>query len=174
MGIINTFDRCLDSPFLFRDADAPARVAGLLEQADDQAAPTGRLTSVASAYWTRMGSKEHLRWVMPEPEGELLDALARLHAAGTDTLIPEGRLVGMFRAHGLLTPVWDLPVGTGAEALEDPAADFKTALDAALADHRARGTRITAEAQQVRPGVRIAFLEGPDGVVLELLERRAA
>jgi len=46
-------------------------------------------------------------------------------------------------------------------------------LDAALADHRARGTPITAEAQQVRPGVRIAFLEGPDGVVLELLERRA-
>ena len=28
---------------------------------------------------------------------------------------------GMFRAHGLLAPVWDLPVGTGAEALEEPA-----------------------------------------------------
>jgi len=47
-------------------------------------------------------------------------------------------------------------------------------LDAALAAHRARGTRIITEAQQVRPGVRMAFLEGPDGVVLELLERRAA
>ena len=28
----------------------------------------------------------------------------------------------MFRAHGLLAPVWDLPVGTGPEALEEPAA----------------------------------------------------
>jgi catechol 2,3-dioxygenase-like lactoylglutathione lyase family enzyme len=46
-------------------------------------------------------------------------------------------------------------------------------LDAALAAHHARGTRITSEVQQVRPGLRIAFLEGPDGVVLELLERRA-
>ena len=30
----------------------------------------------------------------------------------------------MFRAHGLLVPVWDLPVGTGPEALEEPAARF--------------------------------------------------
>ena len=32
------------------------------------------------------------------------------------------RLVGSFRAHGLLVPVWDLAVGTGAETLEEPAA----------------------------------------------------
>ncbi len=124
-------------------------VSELLEQADEQAAPTARLTSVDSAYWTRMGAKEHLRWVMPEPEGELLDALARLHAAGRDSLIPEGRLVGMFRAHGLLTPVWDLPVGTGAEALEDPAADFRTALDAALADT----APLTSEERSARSGM---------------------
>jgi hypothetical protein len=40
----------------------------------------------------------------------------------------------MFRAHGLLAPVWDLPLGTGPEALEDPASTFKDDLDAALAD----------------------------------------
>ena len=40
---------------------------------------------------------------------------------------------GMFRAHGLLVPVWDLPPGTGAEALEEPAAAFAAALDEALA-----------------------------------------
>ena len=48
--------------------------------------------------------------------------------------MPDSRLVGMFRAHGLLVPVWDLEVGTGAEALEEPAAAFRTALDEALAD----------------------------------------
>ena len=58
-----------------------------------------------------MGTKEHLRWVMPDPEDALLDALARLHAAGRDTLVDGSRLVGMFRAHGLLAPVWDLAAG---------------------------------------------------------------
>jgi hypothetical protein len=42
--------------------------------------------------------------------------------------------VGTFRAHGLLVPVWDLPVGTGAEVLEQPAARLAEQLDAALAD----------------------------------------
>ncbi len=38
MAIINTFDKCLDSPYLFRDLEAPARVGSLLSQADDQLA----------------------------------------------------------------------------------------------------------------------------------------
>ena len=113
--------------------DAPDLV-GALEQANAAVNPTARLTSVTAAYWTDVGSKEHLRWVMPEPEDALLDALARLHAAGRDVLVPDSRLVGMFRAHGLLTPVWDLPVGTGADALEEPADRFAADLAEALAD----------------------------------------
>jgi hypothetical protein len=115
------------------DADRPA-LAAALEQANDHASPTARLTTVPSAYWTDVGTKEHLRWVMPEPENELLDALARLHAAGKDVLVDGSRFVGMFRAHGLLAPVWDLPVGTGPEALEEPAEQFAADLAAALAD----------------------------------------
>ena len=115
-------------------ADVPdAAVAGALEEANGQVNPTLRLTLVEAAYWTDVSTKEHLRWVMPEPEGPLLDALARLHAAGQDVLVPDSRLVGMFRAHGLLTPVWDLPLGTGAEALEEPADRFAKDLAAALA-----------------------------------------
>ncbi len=82
-----------------------------------------------------MGTKEHLRWVLPEPEDRLLDALARLHAAGEAAAwSTAGRLVGMFRAHGLLTPVWDLPIGTGPEPLEEAAGRFRQQLDDALAD----------------------------------------
>ena len=91
-----------------------------------------RLTSVEAAYWTNVGTKEHLRWVMPHPEDALLDALARLHAAGQDSVAEGSRFVGMFRAHGLLAPVWDLPVGTGAEVLEEPAARFAADLEEAL------------------------------------------
>ena len=73
--------------------------------------PTVRLTSVEAAYWTDVGTREHLRWVLPHDEEQLLDALARLHAAGPGPVAEGSRLVGMFRAHGLLAPVWDLPRG---------------------------------------------------------------
>ncbi len=114
--------------------DPDASMQAALDQANGAASPTVRLTGVDAAYWTDVGTKEHLRWIMPEPEDALLDALSRLHAAGQDSLVDDARLVGMFRAHGLLTPVWDLPLGTGAEALEKPAAAFGTALADALAD----------------------------------------
>lgn len=131
------------------DVEDPEAVEGLLERANESANPTTRLSGVQAAYWTDVGSKEHLRWVMPEPEDALLDALSRLHAVGADVLVPDARLVGMFRAHGLLAPVWDLPLGTGAEALEEPAATFRTALDAALADE----SPLTAEERTTRAGL---------------------
>ena len=129
--------------------DADGSLAASLEQANAAAHPTARLASVASAYWTDVGTKEHLRWVMPQDEDALLTALARLHAAGRDRLVEDSRLVGMFRAHGLLVPVWDLPVGTGPEAIEDPAADVAAALDAALADD----APLTAPERSARAGL---------------------
>lgn len=135
--------------FWVSDMDASSELAQALEQADGAAAPTARLSSVTAAYWTRMGAKEHLRWVMPEPEDQLLDALARLHVTGDDVIVPGARFVGMFRAHGLLAPVWDLEVGTGAEVLEEPAAAFKAKLDAALADT----SDLTTEQRSARSGL---------------------
>jgi hypothetical protein len=111
-----------------------AGAAASLEQANAAVTPTARLTSVEAAYWTDVGSKEHLRWVLPHDEDVALSALARLHAAGRDELVEGSRLVGMFRAQGLLVPVWDLPVGTGAEALEEPVDAFATGLREALED----------------------------------------
>jgi hypothetical protein len=55
----------------------------------------------------------------------------------------------MFRAHGLLAPVWDLPVGTGPEALEEPADRFAADLKEALAD----GSALTAEQRAARSGL---------------------
>lgn len=109
-------------------------MAAALEQVNATAQPTVRLKGVEGAYWTDVGTKEHLRWVMEHDEDVLLTALARLHAGGKDSVAADSRLVGMFRAHGLLAPVWDLPVGTGAEALEEGAQRFAADLDAALAD----------------------------------------
>ena len=135
--------------FWMADVEDDGSFGAALEAANGAASPTAKLTQVPAAYWTDVGTKEHLRWVMPEPEGPLLDALSRLHAAGRDSLVEGGRLVGMFRAHGLLTPVWDLPLGTGPEALEDPAADFATALAEALADE----SPLTADERGARSGL---------------------
>jgi hypothetical protein len=116
--------------------DPDGTMAAVLEQANDSVAPTVRLAGVGSAYWTSLGEREYLRWVRPEDEDLLLDALAQLHAAGEDHLVEGGRLIGMFRAHGVLVPVWDLPEGTGAEALVAPTVAFAAKLDATLAAAR--------------------------------------
>ena len=129
--------------------DQDDAMAAALEQANSAATPTTRLDSVEAAYWTNVGPKEHLRWVMPHPEDALLDALARLHAAGQDTVAEGSRFVGMFRAHGLLAPVWDLPVGTGAEVLEKPASAFA----AALVDALAAGGDLSPEERSARAGL---------------------
>lgn len=126
--------------------DESGAVASAAEQADAQMTPSTRLVGVDAAYWADVHTKEHLRWPMPHPEEALLDALARLHASGEDRLVEGAKLVGMFRAHGLLTPVWDLPSGTGAEALEEPAAAFGARLAEVLAD----GTPLSTEERAVR------------------------
>ncbi|MGI8888897.1 MAG: DUF5926 family protein [Nocardioidaceae bacterium] len=116
--------------------DVDGSVAATLENLNSSIDPTARLASVDAAYWTSVGTKEHLRWVMPHDEERLLSALAMLHVARADLLGDDSRLVGSFRAHGLLIPVWDLPVGTGAAALEEPAAAFAERLKDALSETR--------------------------------------
>lgn len=136
--------------FWFDDADRDdASMAATLESLNSSIDPTSRLPSVEAAYWTSVGSKEHLRWVLPDDEEAALNALARLHAAGADSLGPQSRLVGSFRAHGLLVPVWDLPVGTGPAALEEPAAAFA----GRLGDVLATTGRLTAEERSARSGL---------------------
>jgi hypothetical protein len=127
--------------FWVADVDDPTgAVASSLEAANAAAHPTARLTSVDAAYWTDVTTKEHLRWVMPhDDEEQLLSAL----------LVEGSRLVGMFRAHGVLVPVWDLPLGTGAEVLEEPAATFAKDLEAALADD----SPLTTEERSARNGL---------------------
>jgi hypothetical protein len=120
-------------------AERDQGMADALEQANGAVAPTVRLGTVDAAYWVDAGSKEHLRWVLPQDEDALLDALSRLHAAGDDSIAEGSKLVGMFRAHGLLTPVWDLPSGTGAAAIEEPVAAFGQRLEEALASSSTLG-----------------------------------
>ena len=139
-----------DFGYWIADADDPTGAAAAsLESANAAVHPSSRLSSVEAAYWTDVGNREHLRWVMPYDEEPLLDALARLHASGRDKVADGSRFVGMFRVHGLVVPVWDLPSGTGAKVLEDAAARFGAHLQAALRDD----SRLTAEERAARNGL---------------------
>ena len=126
-----------------------ADVAASLEGANASVVPTVRLTSVTSAYWCRLRERTHLRWVLPEDEEALLDAMAVVSAAGGLSLGEGTRFVGTFRAHGLLVPVWDLPGPTEAAAIEEPAAAVRARLDDALSSPRA----LTADERRVRSGL---------------------
>lgn len=135
--------------FWVSDVEESEELAAALEQAQGAASPTARLASVEAAYWTHMGDKEYLRWVMPEPEDALVDAFARLHVSGDDKVIDGARLIGMFRAHGVVAPVWELPPGTGVEGVEDGAAELRTRLDRALASD----ADLTTEERSARAGL---------------------
>lgn len=124
-------------------------VRASLERASAYAHPTVKLASVPSAYWTQMGEKEHVRWVMPHDEEQVLNALSRLHAAGEDSLGEGTRFVGMFRFQGVVCPVWDLPLGMGAAGVEDAAREFSARFDAALASTEP----LTNEERRARAGI---------------------
>lgn len=136
--------------WLQEDADRTAEVEASLERANAAVVPTARLTGVESAYWCRIGDRAHLRWVMPHDEDRLLDALARLAAAGTLPLADDTRYAGSFRAHGRLVPVWDLPVDPPAGSWEAPAAAFATRLSDALD----ASAPLTSKERRAREGLR--------------------
>ncbi|WP_165615714.1 MULTISPECIES: DUF5926 family protein [Parafrankia] len=152
-------------------AEPSAEVAASLDRANATVVPTTRLESVPAAYWCNPGDRLHLRWALPlggggdgDGGGEssralsssrdlteeaLLDALARLSAAGQLSVGEGSRFVGSFRADGLVVPVWDLAPGADAESCEKPAAALWAALRETVADARA----LTPQERRVRAGV---------------------
>jgi hypothetical protein len=123
-----------DFGFWLEGTDAGAAALAGLEHANEAILPTVRLAGLDAAYWVRPGNERaHLRWVRPEPEEKLFDALARLSASEQILLGDGTRYAGAFRALGLAVPVWDLPADTPAEEWIGPATEFQTRLEQALA-----------------------------------------
>jgi hypothetical protein len=139
------FDYWIDG--LQVEDDAQAREA--ITKAGESLVPTQRLTSVEAAYWCRIGTREHLRWVLPHDEDLVMDGLARLHARGADAFGEGSRYIGAFRAHGLPVPVWDVPDGSSAESLEGPVA----ALGERLAEAMAEQAPLTTDERRARAGL---------------------
>ena len=129
------------------DLDAGGKEA--LEQANASAIPTTKLTSAPSAYWCRVGKRTYLRWVLPYNEDAATDALARLHAVAATSLGDGTKLLGAFRACGLLVPVWDLDPSLAGADYESEVARIAVRLEEALAQ---TGT-LSAEERRARSGL---------------------
>jgi hypothetical protein len=130
-------------------ADRSAEVTSALESANATIVPTERLTGVDAAYWCRLRQRSHLRWALPYDEDPLLDALAKLAAARELTIGADTKYVGAFRAHGLLVPVWDLPVEATAADVEAPAAALRDRIEELMADPEP----LSGEERRVRSGL---------------------
>ncbi len=154
--------------FWLDEESSSAEVRSSMERANASVFPTARLSVIPSptetnsipstptqppvpsaAYWCRFPDKAHVRWVLGDVEDLALAALSRLSRAGELTLGPDTRFAGMFRAHGLLVPVWDLPTAPDSDAWEEPVASFATRYAAA----RDAGTELDAEERRARAGL---------------------
>ncbi|HEY0119310.1 MAG TPA: DUF5926 family protein [Cellulomonas sp.] len=138
-----SFDYWLDE-----STEQTAEVKAALEEADSSIIPTVRLSSVASAYWTRMAGREFVRWVQPLEEQAVLDGLSRLHARRASGF-GGAKFVGYFRACGLVVPVWELARGTEAAEVDDQVAAFAPGFAAAVADDEP----LDADARRARAGL---------------------
>lgn len=122
-----------------------------LEQANAAVTPTVPLTSVPSAYWCRLGERTYVRWVLPHGDDEATAALARLHAAGNDAL-GDGRLLGAFRACGLLVPVWEVDAAAEAASYDDSMGQLSVRFTEALESLRG-GEALTDTERRARAGL---------------------
>ena len=122
---------------------------------------------------------DHLHLRSPDPEAAAAFYVSRLRARITGRTENQGALRVILDLGGLVTFIEAVPPDTvmapqapfvGIEHVGLRVAD----MDAAVAELRANGVRFLVEPRQARPGVKIAFIEGPDGVRIELLERTAA
>ncbi|MEV7228499.1 DUF5926 family protein [Polymorphospora sp. NPDC051019] len=135
--------------WLDEDAADDSNVKASLERANASIYPTVRLAAAPAAYWCRVPDKGHVRWVLPDQEDAALAALSRLAAAG-ELLLGDGtKFAGMFRAHGLLVPVWDIPGVPEAAEWEAPLAEFAKRYAEALADTEP----LDAAARRARQGL---------------------
>lgn len=146
--------------FWVGDSELDAEGRASLDQANESVMPTVKLSGVESCYWCEMGGRAYVRWVLPHDEDEATNALARLWAAHTAGLGPVagegdsssdqvGKLLGAFRASGLLVPVWEVDPEAEPESFESAVAEWLERFEAAVASTE----QLTADERRARSGV---------------------
>lgn len=145
------FDVALHDGFDFwvGNADLDAEGRDSLQRANESVIPTERVPGATSVYWCVINDRRYVRWVLPHDEDRATDALARLQAAGETRLTADSRLLGAFRASGLLVPVWEVPADLGASDFGDAVATIAPRIDDAAASPQP----LTADERRARAGL---------------------
>lgn len=129
------FDVTVHDGFQFWVGDAELDTEGQesLERANESVIPTARVEGVTSAYWCLINGRSYVRWVLPHDEDVATDALARVMASDESLLVDGSRLLGAFRASGLIVPVWEVPGDREASDFTEGTVAMGRRLDAAVA-----------------------------------------
>ncbi|MDV8002069.1 DUF5926 family protein [Rhodococcus sp. IEGM 1408] len=127
-------------------------IAQAVKNANEVMMPSARVAAdgIEAAWWVDAGEKAHVRWVRPEDEDALFEALARVHAAGGLHLGDGSRFAGSFRTHGLLVPVFDLD----PEMHHQEWAPGLLELDARLSEALAQDSPLSSDERASRAGLR--------------------
>ena len=120
-----------------------------LDRTNETVVPTRPMSGAPSAYWCQIGERTYIRWILGDDEDAATTALARLAAAGESELGAGNKLLGAFRAGGLLVPVWEVPADTEAADHEDELAAMQERYRAALAQDEP----LTPDERRARAGL---------------------
>ena len=134
------------------DAQLTPQIKAMLERANETIMPTTRMkpkSGIGAPWWVDAGEKAHVRWVRPEPEDALMDAMAKMNAADHLTLGEGSRFAGSFRTHGLLVPVFDLDPEKHSNEWQAGLDQFDEWLTEALADK----SELTPDEKGARKGI---------------------
>jgi catechol 2,3-dioxygenase-like lactoylglutathione lyase family enzyme len=121
---------------------------------------------------------DHLHLRSTDPEGAARFYTEMLGAKRTGELMSGNALRVMLNLGGLNLFLEEVPPGTPSTP-KPPFLGIEhvglavTGFDAAVAELKAKGVVFVKEPSSPRPGVKIAFIQAPDGVQIEILERTA-
>jgi hypothetical protein len=151
LDVDRAFDVTLHDGFDFwvGEADLDAEGRECLERANESVIPTERVPGATSVYRSVINERSYVRWVLPHDEDRATEALARLQAAGESRLTDDSRLLGAFRASGLLVPVWEVPTSQGAGDFADAVDSMARRIDEA----GAATDPLTAQERRARAGL---------------------
>jgi catechol 2,3-dioxygenase-like lactoylglutathione lyase family enzyme len=117
----------------------------------------------------------HLRSPNPEATAAFFE---RIFGAEIIRSAPDGKPRIDMKVGG--ANVFIAPVAPGDKVAAPPVTPYQgldhfglqvKGIDAIVAEMKGKGVEFTMEPTTIRPGTRIAFLRGPEGISIELLER---
>ena len=121
---------------------------------------------------------DHLHLRSTDPEGAARFYTEMLGAKRTGEMMSGNALRVTLNLGGLNVFLEEVPPGTPSTP-KPPFLGVEhvglavTGFDAAVAELKAKGVVFLKEPSSPRPGVKIAFIQAPDGVQIEILERAA-